>query len=176
MSGRSLRNLETALQDISDLIDEPTQARFMAVVAQLEAHCTEAALGILFARFANEPGDIMERLIHGVENFPGKMYTRALARELLPLSRRAREWTVILHMRLLQSRKDLSWYVDNLVGAGPEIQAALHDILGEVATRRADLARVVARTIDATAARRSLYRHAENHRSRRSSTRSKRQQ
>lgn len=157
---RQLQKLEAALQDIGDLVDEPAQARFMKLVARLEASRTDAALGILFARFADEPSDIMECLIHAVESFPRKMYAHTLARELLPLSKRSREWVVILHMRLLQSTRDLSCYVDALAGAGPEIQAALQDILREVAVRRPDLAPVVTQTIQTVAVRGRLAHRA----------------
>jgi hypothetical protein len=124
----------------------------MQIVTKLEESRTPAALGVLFSRFAQEPGDIMERLIHGVESYPAKLYVDVLARELLPLWARAPEWISTLHIRIVQSPHNLEAYVLTLRSAGPELRAAFVAVTSDVVTRRPDLTNVVA------AARRAVER------------------
>jgi len=155
MTSEILR-LERELHAITDLTATGSDKRLLHIVQRLSTIRNAAALGVLLGRIDDHVQDIQDMIMDAVERFPYQMYCTALARELLPLHRRAPYRTSILIMGLIQSKPHLECFIGQLVGAGPEIQTALREVLQRVLGERPELKPQASIILDSVTNRRTL--------------------
>jgi hypothetical protein len=134
----------------SRLMKTPAEVKsFEDAQVELFADRDPAVLPDFFAAFddSTQHEEVMWGLVHTVEGFDLKDYLGELGKTVPKLLPRAKNWALLLHQRVMNTKKALPIYRTVVASLPPEAREAVTKLLEEVRTTSPNLAPGVAQVL-----------------------------
>jgi hypothetical protein len=134
----------------SRIMKTPEEVKnFEDAQVELFADRDPAVLPDLFAAFddSTQHMEVMWGLVHTVEGFDLKVYLGELGKAVPKLLPHAKDWALLLHQRVMNTKKALPIYRKVLASLPPEARAAVTKLLEEVRSTSPNLAPGVAQVL-----------------------------